>query len=838
MDSENFYQYLHSIFGDESIRCDQSTKTQKVVILFTSALELLQIMRFFWTPYLNYNFWDNYKPFWFVLSYSCPDTLAASIGFFGIFSLIVSSLLFLCALTLFIQMILSCKNKSLPICIIQIFRFITYILCEVFFISCCTSLILLFKYSHFNISTISEFPGNLDSNDANMGKIGETLSCISLIILIMLTLLHECCNFEVRHSLADINLYAKAFPNTDMQWKTILFTSCCFYVSLLQSSYQIGLVLEIIMFGFCTYQYFTNLPYYSSYMNCSKIIINFEAFCIGCFFILGSLLRNSSVTFILCIFLQPLIIIFVLSFNKTNKASLIKSKESINLTLKNFEISSRELWKSKKNYTKLLKYMNYNYDRQKDKMLFVFQAYYCNDILNNPTLAAMKLSRAEVEGYMIITNFQIFKCMKILRTRGLAFSEGLKLSLFLLDLDKVNDVELGFCQAFLRLLTSVMMKNVENRKLLADLKSFYMLLDECKKNYVSITQRFPESSVVNRNFGTFLNDILHEKDVGQIYLSRSQVQYTNKKNQERRLNSYSDPESCICIVSGTCNNIGRMIYMSYGLCRLLKISSLDTKSYSLNDFIPHPYNRGHNKKLMRFIVASPSEHIFRETPLFLLTSEGFIIGCIFRSECVGYEFKANFVVFIEPMNDSHEAAIITQKGLIYSHTKHFPEALGLGFYKIEQSFLHEYISYESFQELMAKKYTILINYKTGHASAMVLQETLIGNKTIISVSIIKDYKDKEQILNCINQGKSLEQELLQLQARSNNDKNFFEKQKSRDESRIKSHIETKIFTDKFKSVSKSSSSSKFDHKVLKNFSNIFKLFKALKIVFLVMVGFI
>ncbi|OMJ73654.1 hypothetical protein SteCoe_27615 [Stentor coeruleus] len=834
MDSEKLYQYLHSIFGNESISCSQSTRTQKVGILFTSTVQILQIIRFFWTPYLNYDFWDNYKPFWFVLAYSCPDILAASIGFFGIFSLIVVSLLFLCALTLFLQMILLFKSKNLPICIIQIFRFVTYILCEVFFVSSCTSLIILFKYSHFINSVISEFPGDLDSNEANFGKIGEILSLLSLMILITLTFLYESCNFEVRHSLADIDLYAKAFPNTDIQLKIIMFTSSCFYISLLQSSYQIGLVLEIIMFGFCAYQYFSNLPYYSSYMNCAKILINFEAFCIGCFFILGSLLQNSSVTFILCIFLQPLIIISSLSYIKANKTSLTKSKESINFTLKKFELASRELWKSSENYIKLLKYMNYNYDRQKDKMLFVFQAYYCNDILKNSTLAAMKLSRAEVEGYKIITNFQIYKCMKILKTRGLAFSEGLKLSLFLLDLDMVNDIELRFCEVFLKLLTSIIMKNVEIRKLFEDLKSFYMLLDECKKKYVSITGRFPDSSVVNRNFGTFLSDILHEKNLGQVYLSRSQVQYTNKKSQERQFNSYSNPESCICIVSGSYKNIGKMIYMSYGLCQLLKINSIDTKSYSLNDFIPHPYNKAHNKKLMRFIVASSSEHIFRETPLYLLTSEGFIVGCIFRGECVGYEFKANFVVFIEPMNGNQDAAIISQKGLIYSHTKRFPAALGLDFYKIEQTFLHEYIPYESFQELIAKKYTVILNYKTGHASAIVLQETIIGTKTVISINIIKEYKDKEQILNCISQGRNLERELTQFQAQVGDDNFFYRKQKSRDESRIKSHVETKILTDKFKSVSKSSSTSKYEQKILKNFSKIFRLFKALKIIFFTM----
>jgi hypothetical protein len=651
---------------------------------------LLQNINFLWNPYLTIDFWESYQKFWVTISYPCIDAIAAISNSLFIFLLVVLSGLALIVILVTLHIFLLSYEINTPVLFLKLEKFLVFLICDAFFISCTTILVLLFKYSTFSESFVEEYSNNPSSSSLQLGIAGQIISLVSLGLILSITLVGECCKYEIRHFFTDKDLQAQSFSNIEVYIKLVYFITTIFSCTIQFKFYFYYLISIAFAYGFILYVFVHRLSYYSNFMNFLKIWLHFEILSICLFFIVGYILNNSTVITVLTIFMQP----FIFATSKIileRRITKIKTlKDEIKSDFVIFELSARKRLLSSENFKQLFKYINLNYSNTKNEILFLIQAYYCNDVLKNSALGSIKLSRISLEPLNLFFNFQVNKCYKILEEINIKKSEGFKLFFYLISFDKISSQEKNLCKSLLGFWNKIFDKKCEFDSLNRFLSQSVYLMKDVKAKYLEILSKHPLSQQINEMFGTILIEILGECDLGQTHLEISQSNI-KKTNNEKKKELFSDKDNLIMIVSGNEEDLGKVIYMSLCICEVLGVSPEDSKDYSLNDFIPKPYNENHNKNLYQYIENGLSEYAFSKIELCLKDKEGFLFECIVSVECVGYNLKSFFVIVAEPLiRWNRETALISDKGLIYGHTKKFPQCIGQNRYKVEQTYLSDF----------------------------------------------------------------------------------------------------------------------------------------------------
>ena len=595
-----------------------------------------------------------------MISYASIDNIFVSIGQISLFTIIAITALAIHVIIVFVKIFLRYNGKTVPLYLIKILRFLLVITCEICFIPISITLLILFKYSESPKTMIYEYSNYPSSSQLKNFFVGKVTSIIFLVFHLLITLSYKGFFFEIGRNKASKDFKAKSMPDIDLRVALVNFFHCVCFISIQQEYYSYYPFVNLLTFGYCAWSYFFYLPYYSDLMNFFKIFLYFDCFCISLFFIVANFFQDALVVEVLTIVFQPIIYIQTKNAIFYRKLKVQKKINDFTQNFKIFELYARKSLESQTNPLILMKKLYRNYLIEKNKLIFVYQAHYCSKILKNHGLALVKASQTNYKGLSIFTNFQLYSCQKKLEKKNLKISSGLRLFLYLHDLNSLTKEDKNFCMFFLNFFNVVLAANPNTSDVMKNFRALVDLIHKVKEKYEDCLKKHPNSQIINEMYGSLLKNIFFDQEKGESHLSFS-LYCAKAYSIIKENNIYLKKDLYYMVISGDSKETGKIIYSSNNLKAILGINFDEDGGSYLTELIPKPYSKNHDLKLIKFIRNSLTNKMIGDIPLFLSNKEGFLIECIINSECLGYESSVMFIAILDfAKNFDREAAIVDE----------------------------------------------------------------------------------------------------------------------------------------------------------------------------------
>ena len=720
-------------------RSEPESGFRKFLHILVHLQMFLQNISLLWTPSLTLVDWASYKNLWRVLAYPSLDCLLADLSLLIMYLMVSIAVLGLILALLILLIALTYFDKEMSSVLRKCLRLLLFLFGYLYFIPTTIVLSILLKYSYISATNITEYYNQIPASQFNYGNIGFCVAILLLVLHLGFGLLYECCCFEIKHSLAKTNSRAKSTVKFDLLIKILSFLRCMLFTMIADSDYPLYLFGICVLYTIGAALLLYYLPNYSNFMNFLKIQIQLGS-CIGALiFLLGYILNNATVIFVLAVFVEPSVSVLLFHAIKYRIQKIPPVRECFTPNFFQFEVSARNSLITGELQLDILKIMNSNYKISNDKYNLIMQANYCGDILDLHMLGLLKISRINHHGFDLATNFQVFKCKEELQAICSKSSDGFKLYTYLRKIRKNLKDDKHLCEELLILNDKLVDKHSSLASLKAYVTRFDNILNIVKEQYEQLLKENPESKVSLEMYGSLLDNILGEAEQAKILTDRRNV--LKRKPAVCGSNSLQfDESSCVLIISGEKENVGKILYANPSVMKILNCTYEYMHEAYLSYFVPKPYNKDHDLHLLKFIENTDSHHIFRSSQLFLATREGFLIECYFNSECIGFDGELIFLSMIEPINDRRrEVALISQEGFIYSHSRNLPNILGCTDRYIEGRYLVDFFPEINFEIMPPDKLFNCEISKQGTGEiveiGMIIKEKVVGNATVRSIYI-------------------------------------------------------------------------------------------------------
>ena len=382
-----------------------------------------------------------------------------------------------------------------------------------------------------------------------------------------------------------------------------------------------------------------------------------------------------------------------------------------------FELSIRKWLKSGELHDELITQMNKNFNLYQDKLNIVIQTYYCSDALLNNSLAYNKIIGIKYEGLNIFTNFQVYKCKKMIVSNCNASEiEGIQLYQYFSDLEKLKIDDFNLCKKYLKFSQGIIEPNPNISKLKTHISKLFDHKSSLICKYESILSKFPNSEEVNDMYGSFLVNIICDIKKGQAYLNKS-IESANSihtlNGKFAKINNRG-----FVILSGKIKNLGKLIYANKNFFKFLGIPSELIDTYFFSNFLPKSYSKDHNLLLKHFLSNYTESIVYQNLPLFLIDYEGYLREFYISLECIGDKDSIKFVCNIDPIYcGKRELAVIDLNGIIYSHSKNFITMLGYNYKNAENMNIQYFL-----QEIIINELEIDLIYEIKQRLAGIIEE--------------------------------------------------------------------------------------------------------------------
>ena len=676
---------LNRIFSD--LYSDQydlklSPAFQKSFIILANLIQMGQIVNFLWNPKLNLQNWSDFSGVFAILSYSSIDNISSAL------SELQSCLLFFCSLILFnfiliiLHSIIRLSGFKIPECLLKLMKLILSLTNDHFFIPCIYLPVMLYKYSATNHNEIEEYleknPGSL----FNFGILGQIGSIVLLMIHIPISFLHSCLNCNIRHAAKDIVLTAKIDVKFELVIKFVFALLSIGFPLLQINHYIVFLCLTTTFLFMAALYHVLRMPYFSVFTNFIIIVKYIEGFSLGIFFITGYVLNSLTIVLVLCIFMQPVIVLVSYEFVKFRIGYIGKSNDII--SFKNFELQNRNTFCGKNGDNLIMAKTNFIYLKEKNQMIKVIQSYYYLDVVRNTSLASIKICQATCSNLNFFAKFQIEKCKEAIKTEGLESSYGIKIIKFINNQQLALDKDKQFCKLFLKFLEKLQ-ENSSTQKVLENLiVKANEKISIAKKKYKDLARAYPDSIIISKMYGSFLLEIVGNSSMAQIFLSKSEIVGRNKSSKEKYSEVFYDKSVCVVISSGSQNSIGKILNANISLCKFLEIEQEDILNMTLMDLLPIHKDFNLAKFLIKFSETCASQYLHVNQLMYLKNKQGYLKECMITTECIGLDSKIQFVSVIEPhISPERQSALLYQDGTIFAQSEELADVFDVHLGKIE-----------------------------------------------------------------------------------------------------------------------------------------------------------
>ncbi|OMJ87344.1 hypothetical protein SteCoe_10939 [Stentor coeruleus] len=651
---------------------------------------LAQNIQMFWYFDMPIQNWDKYKVFWNIISLPSIDLIAAEYQVISHFFLGVMIFIYSILAGLALILILLYFEKKVPQIFTMAIRLFITIACEILFIPIVIVLLLGVKYSNSSLEYFSEYEKANKTDGIRLGNLGEFFCALAVVLLVIFGVFYEACSYEIRHVNDGILNDGRIQAKPEVVNKVVHFCNCVLYVSIGLMNYEVMLILMFLLYCIPSVYIVISLHCYSRLLNTVKAFICIDCALICLFFWIGYRIDDAQVTLILTLIFQIVLIPIVKEIVDYRARQIKPLSQVLYLKFEVFERSIRPLLINGTYKETLIEKMNRNFITHREKLNRISQAYYANDVLGNCSLGLNKIFAISHSGLNIVTNYQVFRCKKFLKTICETRSESFKLYRYFLDFSKIKDTDRNFCELYHKFFINMLDHHPELPKLKSLITEVIKDLYFLETSYSSLLMRFPNSNEVKQNYGSFMLNIICDKERGNRLISRVDTLGGRKKNTiKNTLKFISD--RCFLVISGNPSTLGKLLFFNQNLANYLGYSYDTIKTLNISHFLPKHLASKHDMYLKRFLENSISHVAFKNSALCLVDSQGYLCECNANCEVIGYENSVNFICAIDPLGFRiRHFCLINEYGYIHGHSKYFATVIFSKLKYIEGHFIQEF----------------------------------------------------------------------------------------------------------------------------------------------------
>ncbi|CAG9323517.1 unnamed protein product [Blepharisma stoltei] len=649
-----------------------------------------------WYPTINISNWEAYSPFWNAIGFSSIDFICASVNnglsfcFYGSIVFVFSMTISLIALTFFCYI----KKKIHPT-FISIPRKIILISTNIGHIPIMMILILWVKFSTNQDSISDNYPyAAKSSGSLNFKESLQGLGISSIIIFNLILIAGEIFSTETRHSNFEKNIVARTKSFPDVLGCICNSVFVCIFTFIEKKFWIYGLYLFAIIYFIIGLMFYIELPYYNSISNYIKVARYFMCSFTACSFILGMYMNNAQVIFLMALVINPLLTLISLYFLNRRISNLIikvpRNQFSFELKIRNQLITPN--FENKQEIIKKFSACFSDKNFKLGKLLGIWEAYYCADVLKDVRLATIKLARVHEINSNIEEFYQEFICRKNLKVEGFIMYEDTAFLKYLKNMNKAknDDKEMLFDILNFSDEISLRMPNVDRIQEYSKAISYKMKF--LKKKYSKLVLSFPNMIISRRLYGSFLRDIMSEKDHNYLmFINNGTAQQSPVKlNDISKINTFDEMHG-ILWTSAEKTSFGDIIYVNEIFAQILGYQMSDLLDSSLNALIPFPFLESHNRVMKKYIESCIDLEVKVPTSLFMKNKADLLVECTIRSRFIALGSYRFFLSSISQIDTSRECALLAEDYTIYNYTSNFISWLNTPHESIKNCNITEYI---------------------------------------------------------------------------------------------------------------------------------------------------
>lgn len=659
-----------------------------ILSILTESIIFTQNIQFFWYKDMELAQWTEHEKIWTALSSPALITISSSLGFTSVLtSAVLLVLYFLLVLLTLISALKYLRRK-----VGTILKFLTkiclHLVCKVFFIP--TVLILLELNRAEGSNKI-----NLNSEFSDYSQI---FTYFALALVLFLTFFYEVSHYEFRPTSNDTITLNKINANGCLVVKAIEVLNCFFATFFKTSYHEVFLIACLLSYGLSSWIMIRNLPFYSRYINLCKSFFQLSLASIALFFLVGLWNDNSLLILILTVLMQPVIIIatYALIKRRYSKAQNQKFPEKKNFSL--FQIFIRTKLQSTHDPSILQKFGE-NYLKTQNKQNIIQSAYYCQDTLENYSLALNKIFSINHKGLNLPLSYQIYKSKEFMKEHSKKFSRAHKIYKFIKSLLEIRSKDKKFTELWQRFIIELLKVPLNITVVKKLISKVITKLNNLEKKYIKILDKFPNSNEARKMYLTLLFKIKRDNEKGQMMLDKNGNVGLNPRINQNLLLTES-----LLMFSGDQDSFGKLKFISRDLMKKLKYSKESEADLELSSFFPKVFYDVLKSNLLKFFSKLNETTDFQDLMVHLRDNSGFLHECKLSIWCIIIENQRGFIFSVVNINKNREYALISNKGIIDSHSKSFTSMLGLKTSYLNGTFIKESVSNIDFNHLLLYKY--------------------------------------------------------------------------------------------------------------------------------------
>ncbi|CAG9323515.1 unnamed protein product [Blepharisma stoltei] len=738
------FQTFYDIYNDDG-QTQSISRSEKPLVGIVNILITLQMMTQLWYPEINISNWDAYSLLWNAISFSSIDFICASFNN-GLSFCFYSGIAFVFIMTMgLISLTFFCfiKKKIHPIFIL-ILRKIILFSKSIGHIPIMMVIIIWVKFSSNrdkvseNYPYSAEYSGSLKFNNSLQG-LGIAFVILFNIILVSA----EIFSTETRHSYFEKNILARSRSFPDVLGCICNSIFACVFTFIEKKFWIYGLYAFSITYFIIGLIFYLQIPYYNALPNYIKVGRHLVCSFTACSFMIGIYMNNAQVIFLTVLVINPLLTLISL-YSLNWRISNIKIKAPQNQF--SFELKMRNQLIAPKieNKQEMINrfsdcFSNKNF--RLGKLLGVWEAYFCVDGLKDVRLATVKLAQVHTIDSNIEECYQEFICNKNLKHEGYIMYEDTAFLKYLKNMNKVKNDDKGLLFDILNFSDEISLRRPSTERIQKYSKSISFKVNFLKKKYSKLVLRFPNMASSKMLYGSFLRDILNEKDSNYFMFinNESSKQAPVKLNDLGRINTFDETHG-ILWTSAEKNNFGDIIYVNEIFSQMLGYQVSDLLESSLKALIPYPFYEFHNKVINKYIQSCTDLEAKVPTTLFMQNKAGLLVECTVRSRFIALNSYRFFLTSVSQIDTSRECALLSEDYNIYNYTSNFISWLDTPNESIKDRNIIKYIP--DYQEIAKNPFVPCLTSLNGKKVAIVHE---VRHFSTINMNIALIVSDHEEI---------------------------------------------------------------------------------------------
>ncbi|CAG9336107.1 unnamed protein product [Blepharisma stoltei] len=674
---EFYYQLYYKINWEEN-----SKLWQKGKVAIEGVIWCLQIISLLWLPDMSISNWNKNMIIWKIIGYVKFDNVCSELGIIS--ECLILSVLFNCAsFLIFISFFTAIYNSySIPILILNIFRYLFSLWITFFFIPSIQLFTIFLKYNFFPQDKIAEYQNHNDSSEFEISLLCQIGIIFSMIFAMVLILLNTQFSGDIRHSLHKLIIIAKAHSLVDTHIAIFTYFWPVFY-SILAKNFIIHLqILAIIFSAILIRETMVLRPYFSFYYSSIVILRLFFIAFVSLIFILGRLMDNSLVISILAIILGPLLSIFIVLFTKKSKITknIPEDIQNINSEYELEKYLRHALCSNDfENKDKIIQiFENFFIDKKLNcsKLLAIWEANYCLFTLEDKTLANVKIAKnKEISDFNIEAHYQEYFCNKIISSNHL--SDSLNFSNFFAEFQIAKRKDKDLCINLLSFLNEITSIKPNLKYLKKQLNSIDEDISVLNKQYSQLSLKYFNSKELLSLYASYAKDIIYDLEKSSLIEMKikSFDQFFSSSIIDTSTFSFLNENNGILIISNEFENFGEILYANHKSAEILRLPLNNFINDNFFNFF-HPY---HKERIAngakKFVQFSSSLETYLSQGFFLNLPNN-LLECVGKlSVTVINNFIVSILIFREK-EIKNQVALISDDYEIICHSANFQRFLG------------------------------------------------------------------------------------------------------------------------------------------------------------------